>query len=325
MRMFDNLLGAGLRRPLTANLSHPDQQASTAAGRTAPPVPPSRPASVAPVPAEKEGEQGRRGDTEIPDAVQYRKGAGVWVPPGTSPGPIVVGDVSPAAPKEIVVKTHLRNVPAKEKSLLPDEITIDTLVAEFRRAQRATTQRVVLLGCGCERWIREQLKKRTALDRATAIKKIRAELAEAKLEKKEARVDLYVRCYWVATILGGWDAESQESRRATQELAFSALRLFCVLIERDRKTDHWQLVEAHAAAAKALWARAVDEKLSAAAIDAELSKILPARTLPIKKHRPVKIGFVLRLVPRLPIADVPTLIARLQDIQRQSLLEPKSA
>ena len=175
----------------------------------------------------------------------------------------------------VEVKGYVRNVPAAVKSLIVEPVTLDMLVAEFRKAQRITTQRVPLLGALCERWIRQQLEKGTALDRATAVKRIRAELATAKLEKKEARVDLYVRCYWVATLFSGWREDSQESRAAANELAFSAIRLFPVLVERDRATDRWQLVSRYAEAAKALWTRAIAEKLAAKVIDEELSKILP--------------------------------------------------
>ena len=138
---------------------------------------------------------------------------------------------------------------------------------------------------------------------------IREQLAEARLERKEARVDLFIRCHWVAVLFSGWRDDSQDSRQAANELAFSALRLFPVLIERDRSTDRWRVIEKYAEAGKALWSRAIAEKLSAQAIDQALSAILP-RTLPIKKHRPVKVGFVLKLMPRLPIADLDAVIAR---------------
>jgi len=245
---------------------------------------------------------------------------------GGAIAPEVVGQ---ALSVEVPVKAHTRTVPAPpavEKLLIVEPVTLDMLVAEFRKTQRITTQRVLLLGALCERWIRQQLLERTALDRATAVKKIRETLAEARLEKKEARVDLYVRCHWVAVLLGGWRDDSQECRVASNELAFSALRLFPILIERDPKSDRWQLTAKYAEAAKALWARAVKKRLPASVVNEELSKIVPARTIPIRKHRPVKLSFLLKLAPRLPIADVPTLITRLQEIQRQSLLpEAKSA
>ena len=242
---------------------------------------------------------------------------------GRAIAPAVAADVVLGGPGEIPVKAYVRHAPAApaaEKPLIVEPVTLDALVAEFRKSQRITTQRVLLLGALCERWIRQQLRERTALDRATAVKKIRETLAEARLEKKEARVDLFVRCHWVAVLLGGWRDDSQESRAASNELSFSALRLFPLLIEREPKSDKWRLIEKYSAAAKALWSRAVKEHLSAGVVNEELSKIVPARTLPIRKHRPVKLGFLLKLAPRLPLADVPTLIARLQEIQRQSLL-----
>lgn len=227
---------------------------------------------------------------------------------------------APSSPAQAAVAGHPSTLGSvKEKTLVPATVTMELLVAEFRKAQRITTQRVLLLGALCERWIRQQLAERTVLDRATAIKKIREQLAEAKLEKKEARVDLFVRCHWVAVLLGGWRDDSEEARAAANSLSFSALRLFPILVERD-KADKWQLTEKYSAAGKGLWARAVKDRLSAGLVNEELSKIVPARTLPIRKHRPVKLGFLLKLAPRLPIADVPTLIARLQEIQRQSLL-----
>ncbi len=268
----------------------------------------------------------------VPDAIPYRKGAGVHVPPGTSMGPIVAGEFvarpvpdKPATATEIAVKAHVRNVPAEEKSLLPAEVTLEVLIAEFRRVQRATTHRVLILGMLCQAWIREQLEKRTALDRATAIKKIREQLAEAKLEKNEARVDLFVRCHWVAVLLGGWRPDSQASRYDSGDVAFSVLRLFPLCIERRGKTDTWQIIPKYAEAAKTLWQRAVKERLSAAAVNAELSKILPARTLPIRKQRPVKLGTFLKMAPRLAIADVPALIARLQEIHAKSRLPDRAA
>jgi hypothetical protein len=128
----------------------------------------------------------------------------------------------------------------------------------------------------------------------------------------------------VAKLFSGWDVKNRASRVPAHALSFSALRLFPLLLERDRATDRWQLIPAYAEKAQALWARAVAEKLSAKAVDEEISKILPARTLPIKRHRPVKLGFLVKLFPRLPLADVPASIARLQEIQQQSLLPAES-
>ena len=250
---------------------------------------------------------------ELPEGAKpYLKGAGFHVPPGTANGPVQVsgercqvsGEQSPAP---IPVKAHVRNVPAQEKSLLPESLTIDVVIAEYQRAQRITVQRVLLLGLLSEEWIRRQAGRpaEDQLDRATALKKIRDQLARAKVEKKEARVDLFVRCYWVARLFSGWSAGSQDSRAAANTLAFSALRLFPILLQRDRASDTWQLIPRYAEAGKALWSRAVAEKLSAATIDAELSKIVPARSLPIRRHRPIRLGTIEKLLARLKPADLP--------------------
>jgi hypothetical protein len=250
-----------------------------------------------------------------PGATPYLKGAGVWVPPGTGNGPVVAdtGGQRADGPHEVPVKAHMRTVPAAEKPIVPEQISLELLVAEFRRAQRITTQRVILLGCLCERWIRRQLKDRTALDRATATKKIRAELAEAKLERKEARVDLYIRCYWAAVLLGGWSPDWQESRVGANELAFSTLRLFPVLLIRDK--TGWQLIPQHAEAARTLWARAVGEHLAAKVVDQEISRILPARTVKLRKHRPIQLSVIQRLLARLKptdLAKVPRIVTELE-------------
>ena len=81
-------------------------------------------------------------------------------------------------------------------------------------------QRVPLLGAICERWIRQQLAEGTALDRATAVEKIREQLAEARLEKKEARVNLFVRCHWVAVLFGAWRNNSQDAAQRRTNFPF---------------------------------------------------------------------------------------------------------
>lgn len=255
-----------------------------------------------------------------PGSVPYGHGAGYRVPPGTANGPILAGEVSTQPAAEVPVKAHVRNAPAKdraEKSLLPENVSIELLLSEYRQAQRSTTFKVLLLGMLSEAWIRSQLEKRTALDRATALKKIRSELADAKLERKEARVDLFVRCYWVATLLGGWRPDSLSSRQAANSVPFSVIRLFPLLLERkrDRDSDRWQLVPAYAEAAKELWSRAVAEKLPATVVDQEISKILPARAVSIRKLRTVRLSVVQRLLARLKpedLPEVPRLVTELQ-------------
>ena len=163
------------------------------------------------------------------------------------------------------------------------------------------------------------------MDRATAIEKIREERPAEKLEKKEARVDLYIRCYWVAVLLGGWTPESQVSRSETNALAFSVLRLLPVLLERDRATNTWRVIPAHAEKAGALWARAVSEHLSAAAVDQELSKILPARTVPLRKHRPVRLSVIERLLSRLRPEDLPKVHGLVDQVRAKAQAKDSAA
>ena len=306
-----------VRQPVTVQRTASTTSASPAASHAIP-------VKAAPAAGDKEEVRGQRSEVGAA-AVPYRHGAGLWVPPGTANGPIEAGQ---GASVEVPVKAHVRTIPAKpveEKSLLPAAITDDVLVGEFLRGERITVQRALLRGCLCEEWIRIQLEQRTALDRATAIKKIESLLAAAKAEKKESRPRVCIRVYWVARLFSGWSPEVEKSRAAASSLSFTAVRLFHVFLENDGAEDRRRLIPQYAAAARDLWERAVAGRMSAAACDAEITKILPARSLPIKKHRPVKLSLLLKMAPRLPIADVPTLIARLQEIQRQSLLSESKA
>ena len=96
----------------------------------------------------------------------------------------------------------------------------------------------------------------------------------------------YIRCYWVAKLFGG----------KAETISFSALREMQPLIERDRATEEWRIVPAHVEAAKALWARALSDRLSADAVRAEVRKILPPRSLPIRKKK-IRLVVFLRAIP----------------------------
>ena len=307
MGFSDSKLISGIQSYLGARAS---QQASGAAIETPSAKPP---AVVSPPPAEPLPHKPEAPAKQTPRP--YAHGAGVWVPPGTANGPIVIKDEGPGMKDD---RSSIIAHPSSEKSLLPERVSLETIVSEFARAQRITTQRILLLGCASEKWISQQLAEKTALDRSTAIKKIRAQLAAAKLEKRECRVDLFIRCYWVARLFSGWNPDSQESRTAANSVAFSALRLFPLLIERDRPAESWRLIEKHSAAAKALWQRAVGERLSAAAIDEALSQIIPRR--PVRRSAAVKLPALLKVLPRLSAVELDTLISRAQqERQRQAL------
>lgn len=241
-------------------------------------------------------------------AKPYAKGAGVHVPPGTATGPIVCGDSNPPpAAKE------------REKSLLPENVSLGLLVAEYGKSQRITTHRAILLGCLSERWIAEQLQAGTALDRATAIKRIRMELVDNKIEPKEARVDLYIRCYWVARIFSGWKPELLSTRQEANSVPFSVLRLFPILLDVEK--GHWSLSFAIRPQAQSLWQRAVKENLTAAAVDAAISAIMPERK-PAGKSAAVKLPKFLKGLPSLSIVELETLRAQIvEELNRRAVSE----
>ena len=147
------------------------------------------------------------------------------------------------------------------------------------------------------------------LDRASLLKMIRRNLIEAGIDTRSCRVDRYVRCYQVSRLFGG-DAE---------KLSFSALREMQPLVERERTGEAWQIVPDYEPAAKSLWARMLGEHLSADVVRMEVHKILPAKSLSIRRHRPIKVGFVLKLLPRIPAADLATLEARIAELKAKSL------
>lgn len=287
------------------NPASPPPQASAAAGQPCSSLEPGplplSPASAAPGIEQVIGEQESRREVGDQRSKVSQASDDVW-----QRGDKFARGVVPE-PKFVQVKSHVREVPAKpkERCLVPESLTLDSLVSEYRKAQGISTFRALLLGALSEHWVREQLAKGTALDRATAIKKIRLELDAAKLDRKEAKVDLYIRCHWVAVLLGGWRADDADSRAAANTLSFSALRLFPILLRRDRASDKWELVPQYAAAARTLWEVAVSQKLSAQRVDEALSKILPARSIPIRKHRPIRLSSVERVLARLKPEDLP--------------------
>jgi hypothetical protein len=191
-------------------------------------------------------------------------------------------------------------------------VTLDLIVTKWLEDQRKTTHRGLQLGEMVEIWLRAQPDRpaNEKLDRASALKVIRSRLIAAGVERRSCRVDRYLRCYEASRLFGG-DVES---------LSISAIREVLPLIERDKASGKYRIVPTHAEAARALWARMLAEKISADAVRSAVQKILPPKSIALRKHRPVKVGFVLKLLPRLPAADLATLIARAQELAAQTLL-----
>ena len=113
----------------------------------------------------------------------------------------------------------------------------------------------------------------------------------------------YIRCYWVAKLFGG----------RADVLSFSALREVQPLIERDRASEQWRIVPAYSEAAKTLWARALADRLAADAVRAEVRKILPPRSLSIKKK--IRLAVFLRALPAMTPDQRRAVVLRCQQLQ----------
>jgi hypothetical protein len=190
------------------------------------------------------------------------------------------------------------------------QLTLDFLIEQYKENAELRTYRVLRLGCLTDRYIREQSDRpaNEKLDRASCVRVIRRRLAEEHVEKEDARVDLYIRCYQAARLLSGWGLRDGDCKEA-EGLSYSVVRLFPVLCERDRSSEAWRILPATAAAAKALWGRAVQEHLSAAAVDAAISQILPERDSPAKQPaRSRQAQTVLRILPHLSVEELTEII-----------------
>ena len=217
---------------------------------------------------------------------------------------------------------------AKEKQ----PVTLALIVEMYGITERKNTRRHLLQGQTVATWILKQPELLgQKLDRASALKMIGRALLAAHRDRRTCRPDRDLRCWYVARLLGG-EAES---------LSIAAIREMQPLIERDKtpvierdktseserdKTseseprERWQLLPAHAEQARALWARMLDGHLSADQVRDEVHKILPAKTLSIRKHRPIKVRWLLKFLDRLPPADLRTVIERSQELESKTLL-----
>ncbi len=220
-----------------------------------------------------------------------------------------IADPTAVANPVVQVKSHLRASPGTAGEKAKQPLTLEKLVEEFATDQRQTTARALRLGRHCDAWIRLQPERPedVKLDRPSAIKFIRRRLAEAKIDRHTARVDRYIRCYWVAQLLGG----------KAEELSFCSIREMQPLIGRDRATEQWRILTAYAGAATALWARMLAEKLSVNEVRAEVRKILPARSLPIRKRK-IKFAALLKAVSVISREERAALIRRCQEVDARS-------
>jgi hypothetical protein len=188
----------------------------------------------------------------------------------------------------VPVKAHTRGAAAgadKPKVLL----TLQVLVNEYSVDQQNTTARVIRLGKLSDSWICLQPEfPELRLDRSSAVTAIARALQEAKIDR--APVNRNIRCFHVARLFGG----------KAHHLSFSALREFQVFIKRDRESEIWNLVPSTAAAAKALWQRALEHRLSGDAVRREVLQILPAKNVPIRKKK-IRMAMVMAAVRSMSV------------------------
>jgi hypothetical protein len=214
------------------------------------------------------------GAADPPGAVPYRKGAGVFVPPGASTGPIVIGDGRPAEAKDaergdtgkgdaetkIQVKAHPRKPPQAP--------TLEIVLEQFRLYEL----RPLPIGKFCVQWLQHQpeLDADKQLPRSEALRRIREGLAKRDQVSLAARLDRFIACYWIATALG-WDNACK--------LRYAAIRELAPLFGRNAANEEYVLRPERAERTKALWARMLSEHLTAEAVRAEVRKIRPPQVL----------------------------------------------
>jgi hypothetical protein len=154
------------------------------------------------------------------------------------------------------------------------KLTLSRLVAEWLEADRGSAARVVRLGWLADQWIAQQA--RHAVARPDAVRRIVERLREEGLRGELLRVNRVVALYWLAHLFG---------YKAAKGLPLSTLRAMLPLIKRQPRTGLWVVRAAKAAEAKALWARIVAQKPTAAAVRAEVSKLRPPRLAPPSRRK----------------------------------------
>jgi hypothetical protein len=256
------------------------------------------------------------GDGLPPISRPYAKGAGVYVPPGTANGPIVAEDVVLAAPGEIVVKSYLRGAPAAPKE--EPEPTADLIVEECSKRIRRNTRDSLAIGNMVYRFILRQPERPAdaQFGRKGALEHLRGKLLAARLDEGSCRVDRDVRCYHLVHVFGG----------DSKGVNISVIRSMLPLLAKEEGKDRPALKEATAQAAKILWVRAVNEKLTAAAVRIEVLKILPAK-LPRgdRQQKSRQAVTILRLLPTLSVEELAEVIRAARDVRAKAKSDPPAA
>ena len=152
--------------------------------------------------------------------------------------------------------------------------TKEEVLEEFRRADL----RPLWLGRLAYLW------SNSRDDRAAALKELKGDLVREDLVTAAGRLDQFITIYWVVRLLG-WDE--------AQGLRVAAIRELRRLVARNAATEEFAFRRRCEKPAQALWRRMVRERLTAAAVKAEVDRIRPSKP-GLKMHG--RAGAVIKLV-----------------------------
>jgi len=149
-------------------------------------------------------------------------------------------------------------------------LTIDDVLGVWASADKKSGWQAIRKGSYAHAWIGREVESGRQPDRTAAIAALRDVLAAHGFRGEALRVNLFVRIYWTALLLGG----RQTSK--TSEVPLSALRALARLVRRTRLGE-WILRSDSAEQAKHVWERTVSEGLSAAAVTEAVAQLRPPR------------------------------------------------
>jgi hypothetical protein len=195
--------------------------------------------------------------------------------------------ISTTQPPSLLASTSAALPPSPAAAKKP--VTLDLIIEQYRLAVRVTTQRHLYCGRLVSHWIRRQPERPAAeqLPRAAAIMVIERRIKAEGLDGCRPNRDL--RCYQASRLFGG-DAE---------KLAISAIREITRLIERvtELQGERWRILPAHCDAARELWAKMLDGKMTREMIKAEVDRILPRPAVKPAPSMSRQMQTVLRILP----------------------------
>ena len=313
---WDGILGAGWRKPETKQPTQPVRQPAALQRNDATAV--SSPPAASP--QVKHAAPAAGGDPLVrtsPEKYGRAIAPDVTGPrlPAPAESPLKAHDVVLGGPGEIPVKAHVRNAAAVPKE--EPEPTADLIVEECGKRIRRSTRDSLYIGSLVYRFILKQPERPAdaQFGRKGALEHLRGKLLAARLDEGSCRVDRDVRCYHLVHVFGG----------DSKGVNISVIRSMLPLLGKEEGKDRPALKEATAQAAKILWVRAVNEKLTAAAVRLEVLKLLPAKQPRDDRQRKSRQAVtVLRLLPLLSVEELAEVI-RAAKLARSTVKEQPAA